>query len=144
MNALLSESILRVLVLILMSVMGIQDLRTRRVSNWITIPFFFAGLVANMLRAFNDVEMFLLVVVFQSAITMAAYYNWMGGADMKVFVGLLGLFPEVGIAAFIATGIWGAVVWAYTRRKDATFPAVTVVAFTACLTVIVMVSYNYF
>jgi Flp pilus assembly protein protease CpaA len=131
-----SESVLRLVVLILMLVMGIQDLRTRKVSNWLTIPFFFTGLIANILRFYTNVEIFQLVMFFQGAVVMAGYYGWMGGADMKVFGGLLGLVPTAGIAAFIATGMWGAVVWIYTRRKDATFPAVTIIAFLTGLTFI--------
>ncbi|MCJ7434972.1 MAG: prepilin peptidase [Anaerolineales bacterium] len=121
------------IVLFLMTAAGIQDLKTREVSNYITIPFFFAGLIANMIRAFSDIEMFRLLVLFQAAVILAGYYGWMGGADMKVFGGLLGLFPFAGIVAFIASGIVGAVVWGVTQRRDATFPAVAVSAFVVAL-----------
>ena len=130
-----SESILRLCVLILMTVMGIQDLRARRVSNYLTVPFFFAGLLANALRFFNA-AVFEQVVFFQAIVIFAAYYGWMGGADMKVFVGLLGLFPMLGLIALCVTGMWGAVVWTYSQNRDATFPAVTVSAFAVALTMI--------
>jgi Flp pilus assembly protein protease CpaA len=133
-----TESILRLCVLILMLVMGIQDLRTRRVSNWLTIPFFFAGLIANGMRAYSDLGLFQLVLFIQVVVIFAGYHNWMGGADMKVFGGLLGLIPEAGIAAIIASGVVGGILWAWTGRRDVKFPAVTVSAF--AMGVAVMIS----
>jgi len=130
----------RVIVLVLMLVMGIQDLRTRRVSNWITIPFFFAGLITNTLRAFSDVFLFQFILLCQAVVFFAGYHGWMGGADMKVFVGLLGLFPSAGVAALIACGMWGGVVWAWTGRRNATFPAVTVSAFSTGLILITAIT----
>jgi Flp pilus assembly protein protease CpaA len=122
-----------VIVLILMLVMGIQDLRTRHVSNWITIPFFFVGLIANALRAFSDVFLFQFILFCQAVVFFAGYHGWMGGADMKVFVGLLGLFPLAGGISLIASGIWGAAVWMWTGNRKAKFPAVTIIAITTIL-----------
>lgn len=124
----LSESVLRLCVLILMLVMGIQDLRARRVSNWLTIPFFFAGLIANGLRADSDLERFQFILFVQTVVIFTGYRGWMGGADMKVFGGLLGLMPEAGLAAIIASGVVGGVVWAWTGDRKAKFPAVAVSA----------------
>jgi len=130
----------RVLVLVLMLVMGIQDLRTRRVSNWITIPFFFAGLTANTLRVYDDVWLFQFILFCQAIVFFAGYYGWMGGADMKVFVGLLGLFPLAGMTALSVSGVWGMVVWIWTGRRNATFPAVTVSAFATGLILITAIT----
>lgn len=138
------ENVTRVIVLILMLVMGIQDLRTRKVSNWLTIPFFFAGLIANGTRAYSDLELFQLVLFIQTAIIFAGYHNWMGGADMKVFGGLLGLVPEMGMAAFIASGIVGGIVWVCTGNRKAKFPAVTISAVAAALTFVTSISYHSF
>lgn len=121
-----SDSLIRALVLVLMLVMGIQDLRARKVSNSLTIPFFFAGLAGNLLRFRVDAELFLFASMLQAAVFCAGYYGWMGGADMKVFVGLLGLLPLAGVAALFASGFAGAVVWVWTGKRNSRFPAVTV------------------
>jgi Flp pilus assembly protein protease CpaA len=132
-----SASILRLVVLILIAIAGIQDLKTREVSNYISIPFFFAGLLANVIRFYHDLEWFQLVVWIQAAVILAGYYGWMGGADMKIFTGLIGLLPLEGFVAFIASGVVGGVIWAWTRNRKAQFPAVAVSAFAVAITMIV-------
>jgi Flp pilus assembly protein protease CpaA len=128
-----SDSVLRLVVLILIAIAGIQDLKTREVSNYISIPFFFAGLIANVIRFYHDLELFQLVVWIQCAVILAGYYGWMGGADMKIFTGLMGLLPMEGFVAFIASGVVGGIVWAWTRDRKAQFPAVAVSAFAVVL-----------
>jgi Flp pilus assembly protein protease CpaA len=140
----LSESILRLVTLILIAIAGIQDLKTREVSNYISIPFFFAGLLANIIRFYHDLEWFQLVVWIQAAVILAGYYGWMGGADMKIFTGLIGLLPLEGFVAFIASGVVGGIVWAWTRDKKAQFPAVAVSAFAVAITIIVTASMTSF
>jgi len=131
-----------VAIMILMLVMGIQDLRTRRVSNWLTIPFFFVGLIINLLRAFDNVLLFQFVLLCQAMVFLAGYHGWMGGADMKVFVGLLGMVPAAGMASLIASGVWGTLVWVWTGNRNATFPAVLVSAFAAVFFMLTMIIFK--
>lgn len=132
--------IVRAVILILLVIAGLQDLRSRRVSNYITIPFLIAGAGLNVFRLFVDADLFWLVFFLQIAITVASYYGWMGGADWKVLCGLLGMWPVAGMAGFIAMGVWGGIILIATRNPRIAFPAVTVISVAVILTFIVDVS----
>ncbi len=74
-----------------------------------------------------------MVLLLQAMAFWAAYNGWTGGADMKVFVGLLGLHRWNGLMALVASGIAGTGIWIYTGNRRAKFPAVTVVALTVAI-----------
>lgn len=123
-----SDGLVYAALMLVMGVMGAQDWRARRVSNRLTIPFFTAGLLINVLRAFVDFEWFVLALWMQGVVMLAGRFNWMGGADMKVYVGLAGLLPEAGMAALLVNGVAGAFVWARAWNRRAQYPAVAVSA----------------
>jgi Flp pilus assembly protein protease CpaA len=115
---------------------GVQDWQTGEVSNWISIPLFFAGVIAAILRLLflDDMLMSVLSLFAMVVITLAAFKGWMGGADWKVLIGLFGLYPLAGFAALVVAGVWGGVMILITGNRNARFPGVTAFAFAACLT----------
>jgi len=121
---------------------GIQDWYVGEVSNWISIPLFFTGLIASILRVFylDDLLIGSLSLFAMLIVTLAAFKGWMGGADWKILIGLFGLYPLAGFAALVVAGVWGAVVILFTGDRNAQFPGVTAFAFAACLTFFVKVS----
>lgn len=114
---------------------GWQDLRTRTVSNWITIPLFAAGLVGLIVR--RDLLSSLVMVI----LTLASARGWMAGGDWKVLVGLFGLWPVAGCAALLAAAGWGAAEMLRTRSRCARFPGVSAFALGATLTFAAQVWY---
>ncbi len=125
---------------LLLVVAGIQDWRSRKVSNWITIPLFVAGLIACIWRIFidpfNGIAVAIMIVLLTATIWKK---DWMGGADWKVLVGLFGLWPLAGIVSVGATGIYGAAVIVWTRNLRARIPAVSAIAIAVTLTFFVLV-----
>ena len=115
---------------------GVQDWQTGEVSNWISIPLFFMGVLAAILRLLFLDDMFtsLLSIFAMVVITLAAFKGWMGGADWKVLIGLFGLYPLAGFTALVVAGVWGGVMILITGDRNARFPGVTAFAFAACLT----------
>jgi Flp pilus assembly protein protease CpaA len=109
---------------------GWQDWHTREVSNWISVPIFLAGFLASVLRAFQLDFTAMLVTA------LLLYYwnrNWLGGADVKMLSGLLGLWPTAAIWGLAGMGIVGLV---FVLRLEGwrRFPAITVLAVTTGLT----------
>jgi Flp pilus assembly protein protease CpaA len=115
---------------------GVQDWQTGEVSNWISIPLFFMGVLASILRLviFDDTLMSVLSLFAMAVITLAAFKGWMGGADWKILTGLFGLWPLAGFVALIVAGLWGGIIILITGDRNARFPGVTAFAFAACLT----------
>ena len=106
-----------------------QDYKTREVSNWITVPLFFGGVIGIL------VHLDPLAVLF--AIILFAFWirGKMGGADVKVLVALLGLWTNAALAALVVLGVWGVVLIAQ-KKEDKTFPGVVAIAIGAGLTFI--------
>ena len=122
----------RSLLLVLLALAAVQDYKTREVSNWITLPLFFAGVAAMLLQHnFLSLVLTALVIFFWQK-------GWMGGADAKVFVGLLGIWYTAALAAFFAVGIWGAVLLLRKERKS--FPALVAIAVGTGLTYTIEIS----
>jgi Flp pilus assembly protein protease CpaA len=115
---------------------GVQDWCTGEVSNWISIPLFFMGVFASILRLIflDDTLASVLSFFVMAVITLAAFKGWMGGADWKVLIGLFGLYPLAGFAALLVAGLWGGIIILITGDRNARFPGVTAFAFAACLT----------
>jgi Flp pilus assembly protein protease CpaA len=126
----------------LLAIGGVQDWHTGEVSNWISIPLFFMGVVASILRLsfLDDAPTGALCLLAIFVITLAALRGWMGGADWKVLTGLFGLYPLAGFASLVVAGVWGGVMILITGDRNSRFPGVTAFAFAACLTFFVKVS----
>jgi Flp pilus assembly protein protease CpaA len=122
---------------------GIQDWRSRQVSNALTIPMLFFGLLFLAWRFFIEPIPALFSLVVIAFLTAATLRNWMGGADWKVLVGLWGVWPLGGMAALFFGGLFGLI--ALTRnenRHTATIPAVTAFAVGTSLTYLAIAIYT--
>ena len=105
-----------------------QDYETREVSNWITVPLFFGGVIGIL------IHLDLLAVLFAILLFVFWVRGQMGGADVKVLVALLGLWINAALAAFVVLGVWGVALLA--RKKNKAFPGVVAIAVGAGLTFI--------
>lgn len=76
--------------LLILLIAAVQDFRKREVSNWITIPFFVAGILGILLSG-NLVSVVIAVAVIAASSMNGGY----GAADAKILVGLIGLWPQV-------------------------------------------------
>jgi len=105
--------------------MGWQDWKTREVSNILTIPFAWFGMLGLFYRLYlqESTAIFSLWVII--LLTVAALRNWMGGADWKTLVGLWGLWPLAGLTALIGGGMWGIFAMLRNRDRRVLFPGVT-------------------
>ena len=104
---------------------GLQDWRRREVSDWLTWPLFVLGLGAAIFRAIHLDFLPLTISIF---ILSVWYFNWLGGADARVLVGLWGLWPIAGLMGMVCTGTWGLELVLRKREKER-FPALVAVAF---------------
>jgi Flp pilus assembly protein protease CpaA len=104
---------------------GQQDWSKREVADWLTWPLFVIGFGSAIFRA---VHLDLLPLTISFFILSVWYFNWLGGADARVLVGLLGLWPLAGLLGLICTGGWGLVLVLRKRGKER-FPALVAVAF---------------
>ena len=100
---------------ILVILAGIQDWRNREVTDWLTWPMFIGGIVSAILYAVRLDFLSLTVSIF---LLIAWYFDWLGGADVRVLVGLWGLWPLAGFLALLVTGLWGLVLVLRKREKE--------------------------
>jgi len=114
--------------------MGIQDFRTREVSNVFTIPLLIVGAIVIVFEIVRAPYMFVFIFMIALLLTCAALCGWMGGADWKVLVGLLGLWPMAAYASLIGAGFAGLILWVWTRDRNVRFPAVCIFAVSSILT----------
>ena len=95
---------------------ALQDYRTRRVSNWLTVPFF---LLAWPI-AFLTGHLALTFAVFVGVYVALQIEPYFGGADAKLMVGLAALAPlGLGLAVLLE-----AVVFAVLRLRRRTAVAI--------------------
>jgi Flp pilus assembly protein protease CpaA len=104
---------------------GLQDWHSRQVADWLTWPLFVIGFGSAIFRA---VHLDFLPLTISFFILSVWYFNWLGGADARVLVGLWGLWPLAGLLGLICTGGWGLVLVLRKRGKER-FPALVAVAF---------------
>jgi hypothetical protein len=109
---------------------GLQDWNRREAVDWLTWPLFLMGLGFAIFRAVHLDFLPLTISIF---FLVFWYFNWLGGADARVLVGLWGLWPLAGLLGLICTGGWGLVLVLRKRGKER-FPALVAVAFATCLT----------
>jgi Flp pilus assembly protein protease CpaA len=88
-------------VLLLMILAAVQDYKSREVSNWITIPLFIGGVV--VMCVYQDP----LTIIVSLILLFIWHKGWMGGADVKVLVGLLGVWATSAFVSIFAIGIQG-------------------------------------
>lgn len=105
---------------------AIQDYKSREVSNWITIPLFLGG----VLVIFSTPEP--LSIILSLLLILFWHKRWMGGADVKVLVALLGIWYQAALMAFFLLGVWGVVL--LIRKKKESFPGLVAIAAGAGLT----------
>jgi Flp pilus assembly protein protease CpaA len=103
---------------------GLQDWSKREVADWLTWPLFVMGTISTILRAAHLDFLPLLISTF---VLFAWYFNWLGGADARVLVGLWGLWPVAGFLGMACTGLWGLVLVLRKRGKER-IPALVTVA----------------
>jgi len=104
---------------------GCQDWQRREVADWLTWPLFVMGLGAAIFRA---VHLDFLPLTTSIFVLSVWYFNWLGGADARVLIGLWGLWPIAGMLGIICTGIWGLALVIRKRGKER-IPALVMVAF---------------
>jgi Flp pilus assembly protein protease CpaA len=110
----------------------VQDYKTREVSNWITVPVFISGAVVIFLQhELGSISLAILLIFFWKK-------GWMGGADAKVLIGLLGLWFTAALAAFLAVGLWGAGL--FFKKGEKSFPALVPITVGVGLTFLVEIS----
>ena len=80
--------------LAILAISAVQDVRSREVSNWITIPLFLIGLIFSLASRSPVILVALVAIV---AITKSGY----GPADAKILVGLVGLWPATIIPCLL-------------------------------------------
>jgi len=102
---------------------GCQDWQRREVADWLTWPLFVMGLGAAVFRAVHLDFLPLTISIFVLSVW---YFNWLGGADARVLVGLWGLWPMAGFLGMAATGIWGLGLVLRKRGKERVPALITV------------------
>ena len=102
---------------------GLQDWNRREVADWLTWPLFVLGLGAAVYRA---VHLDLLPLTISFFVLSVWYFNWLGGADARVLIGLWGLWPLAGLLGMVCTGLWGLMLVLRKRGKERIPALVTV------------------
>jgi Flp pilus assembly protein protease CpaA len=130
-----TQIVLQALLAALAVLSGLQDWRRREADDWLTWPLFVLGLGAAVYRAAHLDFLPLTVSLF---LLSTWYFNWLGGADARMLVGLWGLWPLAGFLGLVCTGLWGLVLVLRKRGKER-IPALVAIAFATCLTFFVEV-----
>ena len=104
---------------------SLQDWNRREVADWLTWPLFVMGFGSAIFRA---VHLDFLPLTISFFVLSVWYFNWLGGADARVLVGLWGLWPLAGLLGMVCTGLWGLVLVLRKRGKER-IPALVTVAF---------------
>ena len=112
---------------------GCQDWRRREVADWLTWPLFVMGLGAAVFRAVHLNFLPLTISIFVLSVW---YFNWLGGADARVLVGLWGLWPMAGLLGMLCTGLWGLVLILRKHGKER-IPALVTVAFATAIQLLI-------
>ena len=99
-------------VFILMILAAVQDYRSREVSNWITVPLFIGGVVILLLHQ-N-----LLLVIVSFILLFIWHKGWMGGADVKVLIGLLGIWSTAAFISIFTIGVQGLITLLCGRKSS--------------------------
>jgi|YNPMSStandDraft_1061717.scaffolds.fasta_scaffold15183_4 hypothetical protein len=119
--------------LLWLAVCARQDLRSRQVSNCLTIPPLAGGLLYAAAQGWEALLRTTLVLLTAAVLF---HLGGMGGADVKILTALAAFSPLFLLAALLAQGAAGLVVW---RRQGgrALFPAVPAYAAGAGLSFVI-------
>jgi Flp pilus assembly protein protease CpaA len=104
---------------------GLQDWSKREVADWLTWPLFVMGFGSAIFRA---VHLNFLPLTISFFVLIVWYFNWLGGADARILIGLWGLWPLAGFLGMVFTGLWGLLLVLRKRGKER-IPALVTVAF---------------
>ena len=99
-------------VVLLMILAAVQDYRNREVSNWITIPIFISGVVVMCVSRPP------LAIIVSLILLFIWHKGWMGGADVKALVGLLGIWSTAAFVSIFAIGVQG-LITRFRAKKSA-------------------------
>lgn len=104
------------ILLIWLVVCAVQDWRKREVSNWLTLPAFFLGI----LYALEVGGETLVLTSITLIVFLGTWVIWkaQGAADVKVLVALAAFWPQALFAALVITAIWSAVRIARGQGKE--------------------------
>jgi Flp pilus assembly protein protease CpaA len=115
-DAALRTSLVRIILSAYLALAAVWDLRTRRVPNWLTLPLLVAVLAWRVARwdwAF---------VPYWCGCLAAWLLNSLGGGDVKLLMGLFGLFPRVEmfylLLVFAGIGIGVVLVARHLRARS--------------------------
>lgn len=110
---LLADPLLRhVLVMLWLLPCAIQDRRTRRVSNWLTVPLFLVAWPASLLLG----NFPLTLATFIGVYVAFRVGEGLGPADGKIAVGLAGIVPSALLVGVIIQGL--AFLYARARSRQ--------------------------
>jgi Flp pilus assembly protein protease CpaA len=112
------EFLVYALLVSVLALAAAQDVRTREVSNWISVPLFFAGLLGVIVREEPVITGFFILAVVLG-VTRGGY----GPADGKILAGLVGVWPQAALLAAVLIPFFD-LVW----RRYQTTPAPLVVS----------------
>lgn len=129
------QMIISVIVLVWLAACAMQDWKHGEVSNWLTVPGMITGMVY---AAFMGRERLFLCAAALAGFALLYILGSLGGADVKVLVGLAGLWPAALMAALLMQGIWGMVVL-MKQGKGAEFRAIPAYALGAALSIVLII-----
>src|SRR5689334_8749762 len=96
----------------ILSLASAVDVRTRRIPNWLTIPFFVAGLIAQTVAyGWNGLETgFAGAALAFLLFAPGCFFGWMGMGDLKLATAAAAwIGPQQFLWAFLAMGMAGGV-----------------------------------
>lgn len=106
-----------------------QDLRSRLVSNWISLPMFLTGGLAMLARGDG-----LLLALFIAFVALALIPNGYGAADGKIMAGLTGLWPGAVLPSVLLMPLFD--YW-WRKNRNTPSPLTVSIAAAALLTILV-------
>ena len=126
----------KALVVPLLIIAAVTDHRTRKVSNWITLPIFFGSLIAFPFLPV-DLGTRIFALLFSILLFWLWKVRWMGGADAKVLIALTLAWLPAAMLSMLCISFFGL----FTRLKNQkTLAGLIPIAFGAALTFVAEVS----
>jgi Flp pilus assembly protein protease CpaA len=124
------EVVLKLLLTLWLTVCSFQDLRTRTVSNWLTLPMFFLSGLYAFWRGGQNLALFGLVLV---VFVVLWAVKGIGGADVKVLAALAAFWPETFFLAMALTFLWSLAQILRGKRRES-YAGLPPIALAAILT----------
>ena len=127
---------LKLLLAFWLAICSIQDLRARKVSNWLTLPMFFLGGVYAFWRGGQNLALFGLALVVFVSVWLA---KGTGGADVKVLSALAAIWPEAFFLALVFTFLWSLMQILRGKRRES-YAGLPPMAMGAALTLVIQIT----